>query len=100
MVLFPRKNKEYWIVTDLWETFCAIPVTLIRKGGLFDYGNGAKGLFIVRWQITKPRSETGDAFGIEEGYAEEYDATRRELFKTRKAAARLAERLNREAKQC
>lgn len=86
MVLFPRKNKEYWIVTDLWETFCAIPVTLISKGGLFDYGNGAKGLFIVRWYIS-------------EEYTEEYDATRRELFKTYQQADAVARKLNKEAER-
>ena len=87
MILFPKKGKEYWIVTDIYETFCAIPVTVIGKGGLFDYGNGAKGLFIVRWQIS-------------EEYTEEYDVTRKALFKSQKAAAHVANILNREAKQC
>lgn len=84
MVLFPKKGGSYWIVTDIYETFCAIPVTLTGKGGLFDYGNGAKGLFLVRWQIS-------------EEYAEEYDASRRELFSSYRAAARVAKKLNMEA---
>lgn len=84
MVLFPKVGVAYWIVTDFWETFCAVPVTLIRKGGLFDYGNGAKGLYIAHWNVT-------------DEYTEEYDVSRRELFRTQRAAWRLAQKLNREA---
>lgn len=86
MVLFPKTGGNYWIVTDIYERFCAIPVTLMEKGGLFDYGNGAKGLFLVRWQIS-------------DEYAEDYDATRRELFRSYRAAARVAKKLNAEAKK-
>lgn len=84
MVLFPRIGKLYWIVTDLYETFCAVPVTLERKGGLFDYGNGGKGLFVGRWDLTPE-------------YQEYYDASRRELFSTEAKAAKVADALNREA---
>lgn len=86
MVLFPKTGGNYWIITDIYERFCAIPVTLIEKGGLFDYENGAKGFFLVRWQIS-------------DEYAEDYDATRRELFRSYRAAARVAKKLNAEAKK-
>lgn len=86
MVLFPKVGGNYWIVTDIYEQFCAIPVTLAGKGGLFDYGNGAKGLFLVRWKLS-------------EEYTEEYDATRRELFRSHRAAVRVAKKLNMEAKR-
>lgn len=84
MVLFPTKGRKYWTITDMYEQFCAVPVTLICKGGLFNYTNtgGARGLYIVRW--------------IFEGcdYYEEYDARRSELYHTQEAAQKAADRLN------
>lgn len=84
MVLFPIKGRSYWIVTDMYERFCAVPVKLICKGGLFNYTNtgGTRGLYIVRW--------------IFEGcnYYEEYDARRNELYHTQEAALKVADRLN------
>lgn len=84
MVLLPIKGLNYWIVIDMYERFCAVPVTLICKGGLFNYTNtgGTKGLYIVRW--------------IFEGcdYYEEYDVRRSELYHTHAAAQKAADRLN------
>ena len=28
MVLLPRKGRLYWFVTDIWETFVAVPVVV------------------------------------------------------------------------
>ena len=36
MVLLPRKGRLYWFVTDIWETFVAVPVVVeyTKKLGL------------------------------------------------------------------
>lgn len=84
MIPFPRIGGEYWIVTDFYETFFAVPVKVIEKGGLFRYSNKTPELFRVRWQIT-------------EEYSEEYDASRRELYRSQRQAAAEAIKLNKEA---
>ena len=30
MALLPRKGGLYWYVTDIWETFAALPVVVVR----------------------------------------------------------------------
>lgn len=91
MVLFPRIGGRYWIVTDFYETFVAIPVTLVRKGGLFNYTDGSKGLYTVEFWLAPPVPEEGDP-----GYCEEYDGYRRDLYHTERQAGKVADRLNRE----
>lgn len=95
MVLFPRIGGRYWIVTDFYETFVAIPVTLVRKGGLFRYSNKTEKLFVGEWQLAPPN----DMYDGDPGYAEEYDASRRELYHTERAAGKVAARLNREKEE-
>lgn len=65
MVLFPKKNKEYWIVTDLWETFCAITVTLIEENN---------GVFVGRWELGKQYFEYYEELKPNELYATELEA--------------------------
>jgi hypothetical protein len=74
----------------MYETFCAVPVTLVRKGGLFSYSNKTKKLFVGEWQLVPPN----DMYEGDPGYAEEYDASRRELYRTQRRAQRVADRLN------
>ena len=31
MVRFPRKGSLYWYVTDIWESFAALPVVVVRR---------------------------------------------------------------------
>jgi len=65
MILFPKLGAVYWIVTDFWEQFYSVPVTLEGKTG--------------------PGRFTADFNGMK------YDVTRRDLFKTQKHARRRLE---------
>lgn len=92
MVLFPKIGAEYRVVTDFYETFVAIPVTVVRKGGLFNYTNGSRGLYTVEfWLLPK-----GTKYH-EDGWKEEYDGLRRDLYHTQQQAEKVAMKLNREA---
>lgn len=30
MVLLPKKGRLYWFVTDIWETFVAVPAVVVQ----------------------------------------------------------------------
>ncbi len=90
MVLFPRIGEKYWMVADYREVFFPIEVTVIRKGGLFRYTNGPKGLFLMEHVLVPPGTKY-----CEQGITEDYDAVRSELFYTMRGAEKAAERLNR-----
>lgn len=36
MIEKPEVGMQCWIITDIWERFCAIPVTLVAENT--DYG--------------------------------------------------------------
>ena len=41
MVLFPLPGRNYWLVTDIWEKFVAVPVKFCFKAGICkNYGFG------------------------------------------------------------
>jgi len=67
MLKNPKVGMQCWIITDLWETFCAVPVTIIAE-------NPESGEFVCRWQIT-------------EEYSEDYEGrTPEDLYETERAA--------------
>ena len=45
MIENPKIGMECWIVTDVWEEFFAIPVTLIAKN--------ENGIFLRRWHVNE-----------------------------------------------
>jgi hypothetical protein len=92
MILFPKIGGKYWYITDFYETFYAIPVTVTARGGLFEYSNKTPALFTVEHVLVP----AGTAYHTED-YKETYDASRRELYRTHRAAARAADRINRKA---
>jgi len=67
MVLFPKAKRIYWYVTDIWETFCAVPVSV--------EGNQ------LNWDL-------GD------GYFEAYPMSRLSLYRTQEQADQKAKLLN------
>ena len=79
MVLFPRKGGLYWLVADIWEVDCAIPVLVEHGTGLL-----CKRLFHVRLTGTDP-----DEF---DEYR--YAVPRKDLFKTQNQALREARKLS------
>ena len=44
MVENPEIGGQYWFVTDIWERFCPVPVTIVAV-------NEEYGAFLVRWDI-------------------------------------------------
>jgi len=60
---------QCWIITDLWETLCAVPVTVIS-------GNVESGEFVCRWQITEEYSEDYEGREPKDMYATEQEAKR------------------------
>jgi len=68
MVLFPRRGKQYWYVTDIWETFVVVPVTVECQ--------------LLKWDLGNGLSET-------------YKLTRLNLYSTQKQARHKAAELNR-----
>jgi hypothetical protein len=67
MVLFPRNGCAYWFVTDYWERFYAVPVTVCKNE--------------LVWTIA-------------ENEFVEYPINRRWLYNTQYRAKRVAARLN------
>ena len=81
MILFPKVGRGYWYVTNAWERHFVVRVIVTGRGGLFKYSNKTPALFMIRWDITPDQYE-------------EYDATRRELYRSEKRAQKVADRLN------
>jgi len=98
MILFPRKGRRYWYVTDIHEILCPVPVIVERRGGLFEYSHKTSQLWTVRWWLAQPKIMNDK----DPGYFEEFDASRRDLYKTQKQAQKTAALQNkklREARQ-
>ena len=65
MVENPEIGGQYWFVTDIWERFCPVPVTIVAV-------NEEYGAFLVRWDIG------------ESEYFEQYEGVwPNELYETR-----------------
>ena len=79
MVLFPRRDKIYWYVTDVWEVFVVVPVRV-------QYNRVVAAP--ARFKIKLVFMEHPDRI-----------ATRRELYRTRKQAAHVADKMNRKANE-
>ena len=82
MVLFPRQGGLYWHVTDIWETFAAVPV-------MVEYG---KGLILPQQFMARIV-----ALDLEEYADHEYTVSRFSLYKTQKKAQSVARTLNKRA---
>ncbi len=67
MVKNPKANMQCWIVTDIWETLCAVPVVIVAVGA---DGGG----IVCRWQITEDYSEDYDGLTPEDLYATKEEA--------------------------
>jgi len=79
MVLFPRQGGLYWYVTDLWESFVAMPVMVeYRKGLILPFQ------FMVKFA----------ALDLEEYTEHEYTVSRFYLYRTQKQAQGMAKILN------
>ncbi|MCL2215379.1 MAG: hypothetical protein FWB91_00030 [Defluviitaleaceae bacterium] len=70
MVLLLRAGRVYWLVTDFWEKFYAVPVMVSNSMLVWELGDGER---------------------------EEYPLRRRGLFRSQRKAERTAARLNRRA---
>ena len=76
MVENPEIGGQYWFVTDIWERFCPVPVTIVAV-------NEEYGAFLVRWDIG------------ESEYFEQYEGVwPNELYETRAGAAAECRRRN------
>ena len=82
MVLFPRQGGLYWHVTDVWESFVAVPV-------MVEYGRG----FILPLQFMAKLA----ALDLEEYTDHECAVTRLSLYKTQRQAKSAAKALNERA---
>ena len=68
MVENPEIGGQYWFVTDIWERFCPVPVTIVAV-------NEEYGAFLVRWDIG------------ESEYFEQYEGVwPNELYETQEGA--------------
>lgn len=69
MVEKPEIGGKYWIVTDIWERFCPVPVTIVAA-------NEEHEAFLARWDIGKS------------GYFEQYEGVlQNELYEMEASAA-------------
>ena len=77
MIAIPKKGRVYWYVTDFWEAFYTIPVTVKWR----------KGKYTAIWHL---------GGGINHIY---YRASPCDIYKKRKQAEREAKKRNKEAKR-
>lgn len=76
MVENPEIGGQYWFVTDIWERFCPVPVTIVAV-------NEEYGAFLARWDIG------------ESEYFEQYEGVwPNELYETQAPAAAECRRRN------
>lgn len=69
MVKNPEIGGQYWFVTDIWERFCPVPVTIVAV-------NEEYGALLIRWDIG------------ESEYFEQYEGVwPNELYETQADAA-------------
>lgn len=64
MIEKPQAGAQCWIITDIWETLCAVPVEIV------DMGAGGGGI-VCRWQITEDYSEDYSGLTPEDLYTTE-----------------------------
>jgi len=50
MVIFPRAGRQYWLVIDIWETFCVVPVTVASRFTVWDLGEGQHETYPLSWR--------------------------------------------------
>ena len=86
MILFPKVGRYCWYVSDIWEEFCVIPVRIEGR-------SKTPAKWVVRAYCPP------NTIGHEYGYFEEFNASRRELYRTRKQAARAAAKFNKAHEQ-
>lgn len=67
MIAKPKVGMQCWIVTDIWEVLCPIPVTLFAE-------DGTGGAFAGRWELGDGFSEDYKDLKPEELYATEREA--------------------------
>ena len=75
MIENPQIGGQGWIITDIWETLCAVPVEIVA---VEPDGGG----IVCRWQITEDYSEDYDGLTPEALYATE-EAARAAIRKGR-----------------
>lgn len=76
MVKNPEIGGQYWFVTDIWERFCPVPVTIVAV-------NEEYGALLIRWDIG------------ESEYFEQYEGVwPNELYETQADAAEECRRRN------
>ena len=99
-MFFPRVGRKGWIVTDVYEELCAIPVTIIprERADLWELMEIAQGgeppRYAVRWQICTGQ-EMVCGVPTSEYHEDYFIFRRREVFRSYKRAERMARRLNR-----
>jgi hypothetical protein len=72
----PEIGGQYWFVTDIWERFCPVPVTIVAV-------NEEYGALLIRWDIGKSE------------YFEQYEGVwPNELYETQADAAAECRRRN------
>ena len=76
MILFPKRHRVYWYVTDIWETFVPVPVQVERFKG---------DLLVIRITVRFDRMRNDE-------YT--YEAARNDLYRRKKQAARVASMMN------
>ena len=94
MIFFPRIGRQYWYLTNLYEEIIAVPVTVVERGGMFEYCNKTPALWRVVWQIVPPDTEYH-----KQGYEEHLDASRWELYASIGKARRAANKANKKLKE-
>ena len=59
MIDNPQIGRQCWIITDIWETLCAVPVEIVA---VEPDGGG----IVCRWHITEEYSEDYDGLKPED----------------------------------
>lgn len=67
MIEKPKVGMQCWIIADIWELLCPIPVTIFAE-------DGAGGVFAGRWELGDGFSEDYEGLWPEELYATEREA--------------------------
>lgn len=67
MIQNPKTGVQCWIVVDIWETVCPVPVTIIGE-------DEEGGVYLCRWQITEEYYEDYKEVSPEHLYETDRDA--------------------------
>lgn len=97
MLMFPYIGRKAWIATDVYETMCAVPVTIIprRKSDLWELvelAPGKKPKYAVRWQIC---AEKKGEYGCSENHEDYYIDSKRDLYRSEARAMAAIRRMAR-----